>query len=463
MPNKREIARHIAREAKPMLEYQKLSKFYQDLGCNMLLDWEDYTFGSMTKKHIPFQCLNGHDVIDNLTKTQVSIRCKAGRKACKYCDCNKPNEHPKITGSFCKKCAAERVTTTTMEHFDGCKRASQHPDIRKKIEDGWEEKYGDRQVLRVPEIREKGRQKNIENLGVPIPIQSAIVRDKMQNTFEKRTGHRFSAQNPESRSKMCATNQARYSVDNVFAAECFKQKIRERHMENLGVPYPMMAASCMAKSRVTNQERYGADRPLQNPDIYEKHVSTVLERYGEDNVSKVPEIQAKKVISSFRRKEHLLPSGTIVMCQGYEPYAIDELLKTHAEDDLKFHTDIPTIRYYNPHINRSNTVYLPDIYIESTQLLVEVKSTWTFKRDWIIYETNILKFRACVNAGYDVLLMMYDNKLNLDKFFFNSQESIDEFVDSVKDVIYDTTIVIPEDIQDCDLDLEDEDQDEPDF
>lgn len=303
----------------------------------------------------------------------------------------------------------------------------------------------------------------MENLGVPVPAQSVIIREKMQDTFEKRTGYRFSAQNPESRARMRTTNQKRYGVNIVFAAECFKQKIRERHMENLGVPYPMMAASCMAKSRVTNRERYGADRPLQNPNIYENTVSTILERYGVDNVSKVPEIQAKKVISSFRRKEHLMPSGKIVICQGYEPYAIDELLKTHAEDDLKFHTDIPTIRYYNPHINHPNTVYLPDIYIESTQLLIEVKSTWTFKRNWIIYETNILKFRACIDSGYDVLLMMYDNKLNLDKFFFNSQESINEFVDGIKDVIYDTTIVIPEDIQDCDIDPEYEDQDEPEF
>jgi hypothetical protein len=102
--------------------------------------------------------------------------------------------------------------------------------------------------------------------------------------------------------------------------------------------------------------------------------------------------------------EYELPSGKIVKIQGYEPAALNELLKQYTEDDImigvkEINKEIGRIKYIQDDIEHS---YYPDFYIKSTNTIIEVKSTWTYEK-W--KEKNELKKQACIDKGLNFKFM----------------------------------------------------------
>lgn len=102
-----------------------------------------------------------------------------------------------------------------------------------------------------------------------------------------------------------------------------------------------------------------------------------------------------------------MPSGEIRKVQGYEPFALDKLIKTNSETDiLTNRKDVPRISYT---IGDKIHYYFPDIYIPSENRIIEVKSTWTYK----CKEDNIQeKKKATEKAGYNYEIWVYDGKGN---------------------------------------------------
>ena len=129
---------------------------------------------------------------------------------------------------------------------------------------------------------------------------------------------------------------------------------------------------------------------------------TCLELYGEDNVSKVPEIFDKIQSSVFRRKHFILPqTKRELIVMGYEPQAITMLLQngTIQEDDIIVGKDVPRFRYKDD--EDKEHIYFPDIHIKHTQLIIEVKSTYTFHYH---VRLNYNKFRSVLGNGYQLRL-----------------------------------------------------------
>lgn len=169
----------------------------------------------------------------------------------------------------------------------------------------------------------------------------------------------------------------------------------------------------MSALRATNQERHGFDYPGQMPGWAEKYKATVQERYGVDHISHTKEFKdlcrsvefrKKCTKAGYKSKPYLLPSGTTIMVQGYEPRAIDELLTIWSEDDLLFGFDVPTFEYEFDGFTRT---YYPDAFIKTTNTIVEVKSGYTYKAD---LEKNLLKGAAVEAAGYEYKLMIYEGR-----------------------------------------------------
>ena len=118
----------------------------------------------------------------------------------------------------------------------------------------------------------------------------------------------------------------------------------------------------------------------------------------------------KKAISkSFRRKSYVFPSGRKINVLGYEPQAIDILLKTYREEDILPKKFKNMFRYEFEGKFKS---YYPDIFIQSAneRLYIEVKSIWTYKKDW---KKNIAKMQAVTAEGYDIELWILDKKGNI--------------------------------------------------
>lgn len=231
------------------------------------------------------------------------------------------------------------------------------PEHKKAIK----EKYGVEHIGQSEAIRQEIKSTLRERYGVDNPQQNEIIRNKTKETQIKRYGQ--DGFNPI---KTKETLLKRYGVDNPLKSELIKNKIKN-----------------------TLMERYGVEHPMQNPEIYEKCVS---------NMSR----------GVYKFKEYISPLGKKYRVQGYEGNVIDYLIQAGINENefTNIRTEIPTIEYCFADKKR---VYYPDIYVKSKNLLIEVKSTYTFFKD---QDKNIAKQFACKNLGYAHIIIIWDKNTN---------------------------------------------------
>uniref|UniRef100_A0A6C0K7J9 DUF7487 domain-containing protein n=1 Tax=viral metagenome TaxID=1070528 RepID=A0A6C0K7J9_9ZZZZ len=100
-----------------------------------------------------------------------------------------------------------------------------------------------------------------------------------------------------------------------------------------------------------------------------------------------------------------MPSGEIRHIQGYEHFAMDELVKIYKEEDIV--TKRSGIKYS---YGGEEHYYYPDFVINTAELkIIEVKSKHTMYYK-TFYERNIAKREACVAAGYTFEFWIYNSK-----------------------------------------------------
>lgn len=117
------------------------------------------------------------------------------------------------------------------------------------------------------------------------------------------------------------------------------------------------------------------------------------------------EMQEKIEKSGHSYKSYILPSGNVINIQGYENYALDELLKTYTEDQIKTNRrDQPEI-WYTDKTGKKHR-YFSDIYIPHMNLIIEVKSTWTYNKGLRQGKLQLQR-DACIDEGYNYKYMIY--------------------------------------------------------
>jgi hypothetical protein len=142
-------------------------------------------------------------------------------------------------------------------------------------------------------------------------------------------------------------------------------------------------------------------------DIIEKRKKTCLKKYGVNHHTHNAEIMEKNSKNSYKLKEYVLPCGKIIKIQGYENYALDELLQNGIleEDIITGCKNVPEI-WYEDENGKKHRHYV-DIFIPSQNKCVEIKSTWTAekKKDCIF-----LKQKAGKALGYNYEIWVYNRK-----------------------------------------------------
>jgi len=130
-----------------------------------------------------------------------------------------------------------------------------------------------------------------------------------------------------------------------------------------------------------------------------------MKNYGVEYPMQNQEFQEKIQKNAKKYKEYKFPSGIIRKVQGYEPYALDDLIKTYTEDQIKSdRKDVPRISYK---VDEKQKYYFPDIFIPHENKIIEVKSTWTYKSK----EDNIkAKAEACKAQSYIYEIWIYNAK-----------------------------------------------------
>jgi hypothetical protein len=332
---------------------------------------------------------------------KVSFTCVCGEND------TKPFRRMFETGAFCKKCMDQRA-------WDKLRQTNQ-------------ERYGVDKPFQSKEIRDKAKKTHLERHGCEFPLQTNAAKEKAKQTFQDKYNVSNPMQCKAVQDKAKQTNMERYGVEHNLQRESVKAKIKETLLDRYGVENPMMHNDVKDKCKITNLQRYGfeshntsddvqvkkkntlltkygVENPMHSEEVKERLKQSCLEKYGVENPMQVPEINDKACKNAFRYKEYMFPCGEVRLVQGYEPFALDALIKDgHNVDNIV--TDkskVPEIWYEH---NNSKRRYFPDIYLLNTNTIIEVKSMWTFERE---KDKNLLKAEACKAATFNFEFWIFD-------------------------------------------------------
>jgi hypothetical protein len=235
-----------------------------------------------------------------------------------------------------------------------------------------------------------------------------LVYEKIKYNNLKKHGVEHVFQLPSCKENITKTVIKKYGVTNVSynpkILEKIKTNLTASNMENYGVPYPLMDKTIRAKAMESIKEKYGVDNVMTLPETKEKIIKKMQEKFHVDNAMQAADLVDKSIKHAKKSKTYKLPSGIEIKIQGYENYALDDLLKYIAEDDIIVaKSQMPEIWYMCD--DGKYKRYFPDIYVKSTNTFYEVKSMFTYMKD---FRVNDCKRKATEYIGYNFKLMIYD-------------------------------------------------------
>ncbi len=381
-------------------------------------------------------------------KKYGTIHPMKNKKVSKQCH-DKLKEHykNKVYNHYCIICLEDFTTNSIKSKYcsEECKNYSEEFRVM-RIQDTNIKNHGVINYSKTDEyktkIKEAWKNKSEKELHE--------IKEKRIKYYQENYGTDHYSQTDEFKEKFKATCQERYNCDNVFQNDEVKEKIKETCIEKYNVDHWMKTdegkktisdirnnrtdgEKALERKRCveTNKERYGTEAPLQNSDVYQKMIETILERYGVDNVRKInwvndkiqesikeyyqenygvdncsqlEEVHYKKLKIGFTSKPYILPSGKEIKIQGYENKFLDEYFKNGGlEEDITTQgKDLPEIWYCTEDGKKHR--YFPDFYIKSENKIIEVKSEYTYESN---LEINLLKEKACSDNGYKFEFKIY--------------------------------------------------------
>jgi len=213
------------------------------------------------------------------------------------------------------------------------------------------------------------------------------------------------------KNKVIQTCMEKYGVSSFFESQEFKNKSKKTWMDKYGVDNPIKSNFIIEKRKKLFMKNNGVENPSQLEFIQNKKKISCLQKHGVEYPHQVPEIAEKASKNSYRKKTYIFPSGKEIICQGYEPFALDKLVKEEniSEDGIITGCkNVPTI-WYQDEKNKKHRHYV-DIFIPSQNRCIEVKSTWTAQKK----QDNIyLKQEAAKQLGYNYEIWVYNAKKKL--------------------------------------------------
>ncbi len=288
-----------------------------------------------------------------------------------YCSCdNTIIETIKLNsfmmGCRCHKCRSKRINETMMKRY-GVTHLTQIPEkkeqMTRKIRNYVENKKHTLEDLK-KYFEKEGcvllSTKYTDNKGeLDVQFKCGCIGKITFNKFQ--SGHR------------CSNN------------ECMTFKKKETSIELFRQEWYAQTKECQQKIKETCIEKYNASHPMQDPTIHEK---------------------SHKNAHSLKKYE--FPSGRTVNVQGYEPFALNDLLEIYNENDIIIGAKYMPEIWYNGDDGKYHK-YFPDIYIPKDNLLIEVKSTFTLNK----HRQKVINTRkTCLYLGFRFQLRLYDEKGN---------------------------------------------------
>ena len=246
-----------------------------------------------------------------------------------------------------------------------CQRNS--PIVKQKLAEAIEKKYGE---------------------GITNPFMSQTVKDDIRKKMLSKFGvdHNF-----KRKDLIITSMRSRYGVNHYSQTSDFKEKYTQTIVEKYGVEHYSQTQEFLEKCKLTWKSTLGVDHPMHDPEI------------------------ADRVLSKLHKmKKVVLPNGKIASLQGYEPYALSILYRTHDINDIvigkkQIESHVGKILYTD--FSGKIRQYYPDFYIISSNTIIEVKSTWTYDKNGNVQNDkniNLLKKDACLKLGFMFSFIIVD-------------------------------------------------------
>lgn len=327
---------------------------------------------------------------------------------------NKTFRQLKATGSHCIFCTKNnmkiKVENTCLKNY-GVKSVFQCKEMRDNMTKSIIDKYGVNNVSKLKEIQLKKENTCMKNHGVKVSFNSSKIKEQITNTYIAKYGVDNPFKSDIIKNQIKQTNLQKYGVENPQQNKIIKNKTKKTCLEKYGIDNVLQLERVILKRNQICLEKYGDEIILRTELGKQKIKQTCLEKYGVEYPQQVPEIAEKSSKNGYRKKTYTLPSGKELICQGYEPLALDKLVKEDnilEEDIVTGCKNVPQI-WYNDENGKKHRHYV-DIYIPSQNRCIEVKSTWTAEKN----KDNIyLKQNAGKELGYNYEIWIYNYKKEL--------------------------------------------------
>ena len=416
------------------LDLELLNKYCNENNIELLNDYSIYAkINAFTV--IEGKCINEN--CNDIFKKEFRSLVKTNG----YCfECTKNNAKNKLKTTWLNKYGVEhiskldhikdKVKQTCIEKY-GVECSLNNSEVKAKCEKTLLEKYGVEHASQLKETKEKAKQTNLNKYGEYSYTKTDEFKERYKNTCLEKYGVEHASQLEETKEKAKQTNLNKYGVESYSQTDIFKENHKKKCLEKYGVEYSIQTDYAKEQLKKKNLykygveyalqseevienrkqkclEKFGVEHPFQSEEIREKYKKTCLEKYGVENSSQSPQIMERIQKKAYKLKEYVFPSGRIEKVQGYEPFALNDLLEKENidENDIVLGVNnVPEI-WYNDENNKKHRHYV-DIFISSQNKCIEVKSSYTKK----INSHNIfLKQDAAKKAGYNYELWIYDSK-----------------------------------------------------
>lgn len=326
----------------------------------------------------------------------------------KFCDINldpTANFRYAIKGKVCKHCrqhfCAQDVCKTCYRTIEG-KAIAIKLRVRATVKSNLE-RWGATNPMSSVKGKRHHKKKVIEKLGVANAMFLESVKRKHQknvktshNTEEYKAKASAIRRVPGFMDKVVAKSKATsikcYGVDNPM-----KSKEGRAHWESKTKKWRTVSGKAEARRRAlkTIREKYGVDNVMELGWVKQKMRDTWVENYGVDHPLKDMTVRRKAIsaaLSSRFKVKSCKLSGKTFSYMGYEKPAIEKCIQKYGVNNVKTTSEIDPIVL-------GDTLYFPDIYVESKGVYIEVKSTWTMFNNRMTFWRCRQKAYRCVKAG----------------------------------------------------------------
>lgn len=301
--------------------------------------------------------------------------------------------------------------TNPVNYYKTCmNNVCRNKDNYNKTKNALIEKYGASNPMEIPGSLEKIKENNQKKYGADFYMSTQEFKQKTKKTFLEKYGM-HPAKLEETKEKKRQTNLKKYGFENALDNLEVKEKSKTTNNLKYGGNSSMCSEETKNKSKETNQKKYGVDWYVQSDDFKKKFTETMLLNYGVEHALHYTASFEKSLETSYRKKIFVFPSGRTEKIQGYEGFALCELLDSnYKEDDIIVNNkniEIHTGRIWYLDSQKKLRKYYPDIYLKSENKIIEVKSEYTYLAS---YSINVRKKKACLDLGISFEFWIYDSK-----------------------------------------------------